>query len=114
MWEIFNNYDFFKYFPNKNKYIFAHLAEGPGGFMEATYNYRKNIMNSINQDLYYCITLKPTTMTSNSEGKFMGRLGQTFGRGRIIRSFILNETLIYPKFLYRPTLIWQNIVSRGT
>jgi len=61
MWEIFNNYDFFKYFPNKNKYIFAHLAEGPGGFMEASYNYRKNIMNSTNQDSYYCITLKPTT-----------------------------------------------------
>jgi hypothetical protein len=56
----------------------------------------------------------PTTMTSNSEGKFMDRLGQTFGRGRIIRSFILNETLIYPKFLHRPALVWQNIVSRGT
>jgi cap1 methyltransferase len=60
MWEIFHNYDFFKYFSNKNNIVFAHLAEGPGGFMEATYNYRKNIMNNCNSDLYYCITLKPT------------------------------------------------------
>ena len=59
MWEIFYNFNFFKYFPKKNNYVFAHLAEGPGGFMEATYNYRKNIMNNTS-DVYYCITLKPT------------------------------------------------------
>ena len=60
MWEIFHKFNFFKYFQvENNNFVFSHLAEGPGGFMEATYNYRKNIKNNV--DVYYCITLKPTT-----------------------------------------------------
>lgn len=63
MWEIFYNFNLFKYFNENDIYYFSHLAEGPGGFMEASYNYRKlmfekNKYNVI--DEYYCITLKPT------------------------------------------------------
>jgi 23S rRNA U2552 (ribose-2'-O)-methylase RlmE/FtsJ len=63
LWEIFHNFDLFKYFNVNNDLIFSHLAEGPGGFMEASYNYRSNIKNKnkkINNDIYYGITLKPT------------------------------------------------------
>lgn len=59
MWEIYYNFNFFKYFQSNEKLYLSHLAEGPGGFMEATYNYRKNI-NINSNDEYYCITLKPT------------------------------------------------------
>jgi 23S rRNA U2552 (ribose-2'-O)-methylase RlmE/FtsJ len=59
MWEIYYNFNFFKYFQSNEKLYFSHLAEGPGGFMEATYNYRKN-RNINSNDEYYCITLKPT------------------------------------------------------
>jgi cap1 methyltransferase len=61
MWEIFYNFDLFKNFNMHNEHIFAHLAEGPGGFMEATYNFKSKInkKKSIN-DTFYGITLKPT------------------------------------------------------
>lgn len=60
MWEIFHNYNIFKKFNMNDKFIFSHLAEGPGGFMEATYNYRKFITKkNVLQDEYYSITLKP-------------------------------------------------------
>jgi len=56
LWEIFFNFNLFE--KNKNKfYSFSHLAEGPGGFMEATYNYM-NYLNK-NDNYYYGITLKP-------------------------------------------------------
>ena len=61
MWEIFHTFDLFKHFNPENKFIFSHLAEGPGGFMEASYNYRSNILKKKNiDDVYYGITLKPT------------------------------------------------------
>jgi cap1 methyltransferase len=61
MWEIFYNFDLFKNFNMHTEHIFAHLAEGPGGFMEATYNFKSKITKkkSIN-DIFYGITLKPT------------------------------------------------------
>lgn len=62
MWEIFYNFDLFKNYDinNINKQVFAHLAEGPGGFMEATYNYKSKISNKKeNSDIFYGITLKP-------------------------------------------------------
>ena len=55
LWEIYYNFDLFKYFNMDDNFIFSHLAEGPGGFMEASYNYRKN-----KNDVFYGITLKPT------------------------------------------------------
>jgi len=61
MWEIYHSFDLFKYFNINDKYVFSHLAEGPGGFMEASYNYRSNILNKkLIDDVYYGITLKPT------------------------------------------------------
>ena len=68
MWEMFYNFNFFKYFSKNEKYIFGHLAEGPGGFMEASYNYRNKILREKNpiekiniNDVFYGITLKPTS-----------------------------------------------------
>lgn len=61
LWEIFYNFDLFKYFDLNQNYTFSHLAEGPGGFMEATYNYLSKIKNKSNlDDTFYGITLKPT------------------------------------------------------
>jgi 23S rRNA U2552 (ribose-2'-O)-methylase RlmE/FtsJ/uncharacterized protein YlaN (UPF0358 family) len=61
MWEIFYNFNFFKYFNIEDNFIFSHLAEGPGGFMEASYNYKIKLMNKkTNNDLFYGVTLKPT------------------------------------------------------
>ncbi len=60
MWEIFYNFDIFQYFDINNNFIFSHLAEGPGGFMEASYNYKRLKSNSLNNK-FYGITLKPTT-----------------------------------------------------
>jgi 23S rRNA U2552 (ribose-2'-O)-methylase RlmE/FtsJ len=61
LWEIFYNFDLFKHFNINDNFIFSHLAEGPGGFMEASYNYRQNITNKKNKnDIFYGITLKPT------------------------------------------------------
>ncbi len=61
MWEIYNNYPIFKYFPLQTKFHFAHLAEGPGGFMEASYNYLEHIREKkiFVKDMYDGITLKP-------------------------------------------------------
>jgi 23S rRNA U2552 (ribose-2'-O)-methylase RlmE/FtsJ len=69
MWEIYHNYPIFKYFPLNTKFHLSHLAEGPGGFMEASYNYlyylRMNHYNQsqlnqlMNNDVYEGITLKP-------------------------------------------------------
>ena len=61
MWEIFHNFDLFKHFDKNEHYSFSHLAEGPGGFMEASYNYRSLITDKKNDgDQFYGITLKPT------------------------------------------------------
>jgi len=61
MWEIFHNYNLFKYFDMNNDFAFSHLAEGPGGFMEASHNYRKYLSpKKNNNDIFYGITLKPT------------------------------------------------------
>ncbi len=64
MWEIYNNYPILQKFPLNSKFYFAHLAEGPGGFMEASYNYIKYLRNvyynyNNNKDVYEGITLKP-------------------------------------------------------
>lgn len=60
MWEMFYNFDLFKYFNMYDDLVFSHLAEGPGGFMEASYNYKYLITNKNNDnDVYYGITLKP-------------------------------------------------------
>ena len=61
MWEIYHNFNLFKYFVNSEDFVFSHLAEGPGGFMEASYNYRCKILKKkVTNDQFYGITLKPT------------------------------------------------------
>jgi len=57
LWEIFNIFPFFEKFSEHEKLYCSHLAEGPGGFMEATYNYCKILKKNNNK--YYGITLKP-------------------------------------------------------
>ncbi len=65
MWEIYHHYPIFTYFPLDTKFHLAHLAEGPGGFMEASYNYLQHLRSKgQNQrvqisDVYEGITLKP-------------------------------------------------------
>jgi cap1 methyltransferase len=96
MWEIFHKYNFFEYLPVKNNYIFAHLAEGPGGFMEATYNYRKKNFNGNNLDTYYCITLKPT----NEHIPDFNKLKKIFGDNNNIKInygnlYIIDDVINY-------------------
>lgn len=66
MWEIYNNYPILQNFPLNIPFHFAHLAEGPGGFMEASYNYIQHLRTFHNNkikyniyDVYEGITLKP-------------------------------------------------------
>jgi cap1 methyltransferase len=60
MWELFYNFSFFKYLSIEENHVFSHLAEGPGGFMEATHNYKLKFTNKKVEDTFYSITLKPT------------------------------------------------------
>jgi 23S rRNA U2552 (ribose-2'-O)-methylase RlmE/FtsJ len=61
MWEIFYNFSLLKHFDQTKQHVFAHLAEGPGGFMEATYNYRMKVIKKTQLfDKFFGITLKPT------------------------------------------------------
>ena len=55
LWEIFFNFDLF--INKKSNINFVHLAEGPGGFMEASINYSK--LKNFKDCTYYGITLKP-------------------------------------------------------
>ncbi len=64
MWEIYFNYSdkIFQHLNIQDNMVFAHLAEGPGGFMEATYNFRNlqlKTKNKFCRDIFYGITLKP-------------------------------------------------------
>ena len=67
MWEIYHNYPIIQTFPLNTTFHFAHLAEGPGGFMEASYNYLQYLRNKDKNnfkkekcnDIYEGITLKP-------------------------------------------------------
>jgi 23S rRNA U2552 (ribose-2'-O)-methylase RlmE/FtsJ len=63
MWEILQNFKIIDKKTDKSdktdkkKIYIANLAEGPGGFMEAIYNFNKKYTN--NSDYYYGITIKP-------------------------------------------------------
>ncbi len=64
MWEIYHNFPIFSQFPINTSFHCAHLAEGPGGFMEATANYIKYIRSKSGceekcGDQFVGITLKP-------------------------------------------------------
>lgn len=71
MWEMIMDY---KLFENvKEPIVSASLAEGPGGFMEAIYNYR-----GIKDDKYYGLTLPPTDRYIPGWKKVKGRDYQGF------------------------------------
>ena len=53
MIEILNTFDLINY--NNNNFLSAHLAEGPGGFLEAVYN--KTIQKNFKSKKYFAITL---------------------------------------------------------
>jgi 23S rRNA U2552 (ribose-2'-O)-methylase RlmE/FtsJ len=57
LWEIFYNFDIFKYSKKNDVFHCTHLAEGPGGFMEASINY-SNKMKKKNS-YFWGLTLKP-------------------------------------------------------
>ncbi len=55
LWEILYNLNIVQ--PNKRKYIYCALAEGPGGFVECFVNYRKKHFQG-KEDKIYCISLQ--------------------------------------------------------
>ncbi len=63
MWEMLYHFGekIFKRLDTNQPMVFGNLAEGPGGFMEAIYNYRSNLhlKNKSCRDIFYGITLKP-------------------------------------------------------
>jgi hypothetical protein len=59
LWEILN---YFNLITTKNQITTAHLAEGPGGFVEACLHYRQRFIKIYPLlDKYYGITLNPFT-----------------------------------------------------
>jgi len=57
MWEVLQNFPIIEKNKTKEELYVANLAEGPGGFMEAIYNFNKKYTNNISY--YYGITIKP-------------------------------------------------------
>lgn len=56
LWEIFCMFDLVPL--NEKKFVSAHLAEGPGSFIQATMHYREKYANKLSkQDKYFGITL---------------------------------------------------------
>ena len=55
LWEIFFNFNLFENIDNNINFV--HLAEGPGGFMEASINYTK--LKKFTNCCFWGITLKP-------------------------------------------------------
>jgi 23S rRNA U2552 (ribose-2'-O)-methylase RlmE/FtsJ len=64
LWEILNNFDLID---NKAHLNLLCIAEGPGGFIEAIYNYRKK--NNNNDNSAMCMTLKSENKTVPSWSK---------------------------------------------
>jgi 23S rRNA U2552 (ribose-2'-O)-methylase RlmE/FtsJ len=55
LWEILCMFDIIDI--NKNNFVSAHLAEGPGSFIQATMFYREKYSKKYKNDKYYAITL---------------------------------------------------------
>lgn len=73
LWEIFHMFDIID-LKSKN-FISAHLAEGPGSFIQATMFFRDKYCNNNDSknDKYYAVTLHP-----DDEGKHVPELEKTF------------------------------------
>jgi len=57
LWELFIYFDLIDV--NNKKFVSAHIAEGPGSFVQATINYRDTFSPHSKKDLYYAVTLHP-------------------------------------------------------
>lgn len=56
LWEILHMFDIV---PLKGKFTSAHLAEGPGAFIQATMFFRDKYADNSKNDKYYAVTLHP-------------------------------------------------------
>ena len=63
LWEILMCFPLIN--PIQKKFVTAHLAEGPGSFIQATMFYRELYGNKWKDDLYYGITLDPESDDKN-------------------------------------------------
>ncbi len=91
LWEILVIYDLID-LENKN-FVSAHLAEGPGSFIQATMFYREKFSKYWKDDKYYAVTLHP-----EDEGKHVPELEKNFVNfyaKEKPQRFILHKT--YPK-----------------
>jgi 23S rRNA U2552 (ribose-2'-O)-methylase RlmE/FtsJ len=91
LWELLMCFDLID--PNQKKFVAAHLAEGPGSFIQATMFYREMFGDHSKTDKYYGITLDPESDTESVpplEKKFTSY----YAKEKPIR-FVLHET--YPK-----------------
>lgn len=91
LWEILHMFDVVDI--DKGGFISAHLAEGPGSFIQATIFFRDKYSNKSKNDKYYAITLHP-----EDEGTHVPELEESFiefYQNEKPQRFILHKT--YPK-----------------
>lgn len=91
LWEILVLYDLIDI--NNKDFVSAHLAEGPGSFIQATMFFREMFSKNWKQDKYYAVTLH-----SEDEGKHVPELEKNFVKyydEEKPKRFILHKT--YPK-----------------
>lgn len=91
LWEILMTYDLID-IDNKS-FVSAHLAEGPGSFIQATMFFREKFSKYWKDDQYYAVTLHP-----EDEGKHVPELEKNFVNyyaKEKPQRFILHKT--YPK-----------------
>ncbi|AYV83567.1 MAG: FtsJ-like methyltransferase [Hyperionvirus sp.] len=71
LWEVLHMFDLIDL--NKGGFISAHLAEGPGSFIQATMFFRDKYAKNPKNDKYYAVTLHP-----EDDGKHIPDLEQSF------------------------------------
>lgn len=71
LWEILMMYDLIDV--NNKNFVSAHLAEGPGSFIQATMFFRERFSKYWKDDKYYAVTLHP-----EDEGKHVPELEKNF------------------------------------
>jgi len=91
LWEILMIYDLID--TDNKSFVSAHLAEGPGSFIQATMFYREKFSKHWKDDKYYAVTLHP-----EDEGKHVPELEKNFVNyydAEKPQRFVLHKT--YPK-----------------
>lgn len=69
LWEIFFMFDIIDL--NRDKFVSAHLAEGPGSFIQATMFFRDKYSKHSKNDNYYAVTIHPENGESPLEKSFI-------------------------------------------